>query len=366
MHSDLKPLGLGDYGDRTKITMSQTAFLPHLHAFRAFAILSIVGAHAWSFLIFWTGDLDSLSMKVLFYTTETLFHGSTLYFTFISGLLFNLLLSQKSWSQFFKGKALNVFLPYALLSLVMTVYLTTRFPPASPFSLLTTYLHNLAAGSAAIQYWYMPVLFFLFSITPLLKAIQLRLPGLFWVLILLPLCISRSPFPDFLKLQTFFYFAGAYAAGMQLGQYYQQTMSWVDRYKFILLASAAILTSMLFALYWYNDTESSLFSMRQSLVYLQKVVITVLVLRYFQLYETRLPNWLTLVGSAAFAIYFLHVEFIALMIELLSEFIQQNRTADVLAVLGLVNWSIALIGSVLLALIIKKLIGRHARKLIGF
>lgn len=305
-------------------------------------------------------------MKILFYTTETLFHGSTLYFTFISGLLFNLLLSKKSWAQFFTGKALNVILPYTLLSLVMTVYLTTRFPPASPSPLLTTYLHNLAAGSAAIQYWYMPVLFFLFAITPLLKTIQLRLPTLFWMLILLPLCISRSPFPDFLKLQTFVYFAGAYAAGMQLGQYYQAAMSWVDRYKFILVASAAILTSMLFALYWFNYTESGLFSMRQSLVYLQKMVITVLVLHYFQQYETRLPSWLTLVGSAAFAIYFLHVEFIALTIEVLNEFIKQNRTADILAVLGLVNWATALIGSVILALIIKELVGRHARKLIGF
>jgi hypothetical protein len=32
----------------------------------------------------------------------------------------------------------------------------------------------------------------------------------------------------------------------------------------------------------------------------------------------------------------------------------------------LLNWVVALIGSVVLALAIKKLAGRHARKLIGF
>ena len=78
-------------------------YLPHLHALRGIAILTILGAHAWSFMIFWTGPLDE-GLKPLFQITESLFHGSTLYFALVSGVLFSKVLSGKSWPSFFKSK----------------------------------------------------------------------------------------------------------------------------------------------------------------------------------------------------------------------------------------------------------------------
>ena len=89
--------------------MNEKGFLSEIHAFRGLAILAIVGAHTWSFLIFWTGALDD-ALKPVFWLTESLFHGSTLYFAIISGILFQKILINKSWQSFYQSKLTNVVL----------------------------------------------------------------------------------------------------------------------------------------------------------------------------------------------------------------------------------------------------------------
>ena len=97
-------------------------YIQHLHAFRGFAILNVVGAHAWSFMIFWTGGLTAPGLDWLFWSAETIFHGSTLYFAIISGILFTRILKGKSWKQFFQSKFTNVLLPYIVTTLLLTAY----------------------------------------------------------------------------------------------------------------------------------------------------------------------------------------------------------------------------------------------------
>lgn len=215
--------------------MTNITFIPHIHAFRGLAIIAIVAAHAWSFPIFWTGTLDSQELTALFHIMETLFHGATLFFAIISGVLFSQILVKRSWRSFFKGKLLNVLLPYTILTLLITIlnwqFAPVNTPPDWPviaqFSL--NYLSNLLYGQAMIHFWYIPVIMVLFIATPILHRIQMQYLWLSLLIALLPLLVSRSPFPDFLKVQSFVYFMGAYQLGMLIGSYYDLVQRWVAR-----------------------------------------------------------------------------------------------------------------------------------------
>ena len=98
-------------------------FVKHLHAFRGFAILNIVGAHAWSGQVYLFGGTDpSTGVTVLSAVSETLFHDSTVCFALISGLLFSLVLQSRGWSAFWSNKLANVISPYVVMTLLFTWY----------------------------------------------------------------------------------------------------------------------------------------------------------------------------------------------------------------------------------------------------
>lgn len=345
-------------------------FFPYLHAFRGFAILCIVAAHAWSFMIFWTGGLDSEGLKWLFYLTESLFHGGTLYFAFISGLLFNKVLAVKGWKAFYKSKLLNVLLPYLTMTLFLTYlywnyYLQDASANGTDISYLGSVLKNLYSGTASIHFWYIPVLMVLFLITPLLSFVQRHSSMAMLVIFLMPLVVSRSPFPDFLKIQSFFYFAGAYAGGMLLGQYLEKVHEFTSVHLPLFLFALIGVTCVITLQYTWDYQPGAYFSSRQSLVYIQKALICVLVLNLLKHREAYLPNWLSQLGTYAFAIYFLHVEFIGLIIMNIQPYIQEYRTVDLIAAMGVINLIVGVLGSLLVGFIFKRMLGKHSRKLIG-
>ena len=350
--------------------MHKPSFLPHLHAFRGFAILSIVGAHAWSFMIFWTGSLDSTGLKGLFYTTETLFHGSTLFFAIISGLLFNKVLHVRGWKKFFSNKLSNVVLPYVVMTVVTTAaywqyYIQTAEQDGNEANFLHSILNNLLMGQASIHFWYIPVLLVLFALTPVFQAIQRKIPWAIWILVLLPLIVSRSPFPDFIKIQSFVYFSGAYVLGMYLGTNYEQAMRWLTRRSRWIALVAALTSTVIFLQYASGYQPGELFSSRQTLFYIQKIALCLLVIHWFSHVEETLPKWLFVLGDYSFAIYFLHVNFIVLVIHLATPALEAGRSMGLIAGFGTLAYLAAISGSVLVTKLIKLIAGRHTRKLVG-
>lgn len=351
-------------------TSNLTNYLHELHAFRGFAILNIVGAHAWSFMIFWTGDLANNGVDSLFWLTETIFHGSTLYFALISGLLFSKVLADRPWSSFFQSKFSNVVLPYVFMTACFTaLYWQYVIQAPEINNTVLDYLQvvwgNLFNGKASVHFWYIPVLAVMFALTPLLVIIQKRSLVLTWLLILLPLVISRSPFPDFIKPQSFVYFIGAYLLGMHIGSHYERYKAWIAKH-IVLLGVVAVFSSIaLYSLYVFSYQPGGLFSIRQTLVYIQKLAISALLLYWFSKHAGNLPNWLNVLANYAFAIFFMHVVFIGYIIEAVREWAVTSRTPEVIATLGLINFTASIIASVIVASIVKVCLGRHSRKLIG-
>ena len=242
----------------------ERGFIPHIHAFRGFAIISIVAAHCWSFMIFWTGELTSPAIKNLFWFTETLFHGSTIYFAVISGLLFSLVLRRQSWPLFFKNKLLNVLLPYAIVTLALTAYYWQFFiqnPAINDTStdFFKTVALNLFSGRGALHFWYIPLLVVMFVLTPLFVWLQKRFSIGIWILMLLPLLVSRSPFPDFLQPQSFVFFIGAYVIGIALGSHYKAVLQWLENNS-VLTIFVVILSSVgVFLTYSYSYEPSGIY-----------------------------------------------------------------------------------------------------------
>lgn len=344
--------------------MSQ-AFYGSIQAFRGIAIATIVAAHTWAFLIFWTGKVDSPSINWVYAITETLFHGSTLYFALISGLLFSLVLQHKGWRRFASSKLKFVLLPYCLITLLCTwVYWDfTRqaTPDAEP---LSTYLTGLAGGSASVQLWYIPLLMGLFVLTPGLVWLQQRWPWLLWLLVLLPLVISRSSFPDLLTWPTLVYFTGAYVLGLLWGAHYQPVIEILRRYQRV-LAGVVIATSLWVGWsYYQGHAAGGLWFYRQSLIYVQKLTFAALLLCWL---ESRAlsARWAMRLGDYAFAIFFLHVLVLDRFYFGVYDWLMANRTGFTLAWLGLLNLVWTLLGSLALAWIIRTLTGRYSRLVVG-
>ncbi|MBB1386084.1 acyltransferase [Pseudoalteromonas sp. SG45-5] len=345
-----------------------STYIAHLQAFRGVAILSIVAAHAWSFAIFWTGDLDSFNLKALFYLTELFFHGSTIYFAIISGLLFSKVLHNRGWILFYKSKTLNVVLPYSVASIIATaVYWQYYLADAvkNDISFISTVSINLVFGTAAIQFWYIPILFVLFILTPFLDFVNKHAPRLMFVFACVPLIISRSAFPDFLTMQSLVYFCGAYCFGMIIGSHYEKTMAQVNQYKTWLVAFLVLISIAIVTQYINEYKIDGWYSSRQTLFYIQKILACLLLLKWLQSIETRLPKTICNIGEYSFSIYFYHVLFVGFLIMSLQDFIQSYRDVFVIGLLGIGNMIIGVGTTMVIAWLIKKIIGRHSRKLIG-
>ena len=149
------------------------SFLGYLHSFRGFAILNIVMIHGIVFPIMAANEFNYDKTKLLPIINEVLFHDATIYFAIISGLLFSAVLQSRGYKKFYKSKILNVFLPYLFFTFLFSIFK----PPSEEgmFGIHSEFLPylqavgtNLIYGKAQFTYWYLPVLFGIFIVTPLL------------------------------------------------------------------------------------------------------------------------------------------------------------------------------------------------------
>ena len=140
-------------------------YFASLHAFRGFAIINIVAIHAIEFIFHFTSTAQvKANLTAYAWTESILLHDSTLYFTFISGILFSLVLVDRGYVRFYKSKLINVFLPY----LFFTVFITWRgwrlandspsYFDAGFLNFLNAVSKNLITGGAIFSFWYIPVL----------------------------------------------------------------------------------------------------------------------------------------------------------------------------------------------------------------
>jgi len=352
--------------------LSDKNYIKHLHAFRGFAILMIVAAHSWSFLLF-MGDFDTMPAKgAVFAAAETLFHGSTLYFAVISGLLFGLVLRRKGWKAFFRSKVLNVLLPYALVSLFFLsafwpMYVQWFEAEGMSTNFVVAYLGGLLTGRIMLPFWYIPVLMLLYASTPFIDRLM-RDGRLIWIagiVVMLPFLISRTTAPDFLSVQTYVYFLGAYTLGMLAGTYYEKTTQVISDFRNLLWVATVGCTLVVLLLFLNEYEPTRAYSQVQTLVYVQKLSVTALVIHYLSRNEESLPRALFVLGSYAFAIYFLHFFMVSAVGYGVQALGQGYANAWTATAGGLVIFAVATSLSLLFSWLLKKLFRSKSRMIIG-
>jgi len=359
----------------------QPSFLGYLHSFRGFAIVNIVIIHAFAYALFLAND-NSLDPKdPIGIANGLLFHNSTIYFAVISGILFSVVLKSKGYKRFFSSKFKNVLLPYLFLTLFFSIFNPVFIPPIlKPFLLqpdFSAYLsaawHNFIFGTAQFTFWYIPVLLFLYVVTPLLDylmSIKKWGASLTVVFMALPLAISRVQVADMEEnqfyLSTMIYFMGAYAAGIYFGTNPEQRFSWVKKkmWLFVLIASLSSAAIVYFTFAEINKFGG--WSLMTSLYYIQKMCLSLIIIVLFKNLGDRQPRWLNPIATYAFVIYFLHVFFIDLLMEPLMPLLIMHEIAPLnmfLAALLFLVLSTAL--SMLIGRIFRKTFGKSSKMLVG-
>lgn len=346
-----------------------------VHAFRGFAILNIVAIHVFSIILYYAEYSEStatVARGVLGMINGVLLHDSTLYFTYISGILFSMILAERGYVRFYRSKFLYVFLPY----LFFTVLYSTQvypFPPFNPATLFDGTLSefagtvgtNLITGKAILIFWYIPVLIFLYLMTPLLAKL-VAAPGLVWLkalIILSPLVFSRV-WPA-VSWTNYVYFLGAYLVGMIAGAYYEETIRLV-RKNAALLAVVGILTSVAVGAVGYFEVPAyGVTHLAESAWYLQKLAFAGLVLIWFDKIMTSVPKWLDVLANYAFALFFIHMY---LLIELLvwmnKNELRMDSGSEILFYMG-ASFVLVLGGSAFLIYLGKLLLGKNSRYVLG-
>lgn len=356
-------------------TIYESPFLGYLHSFRGFAIINIVAIHSIVFALLGSSNFNFDPKSPIAFINELLFHNSTIYFALISGVLFTVVLKSKGYKNFYLSKVKYVLMPYLFFTLIFSLFPrnTNDWFALQP-DILTYFkavLSNYWLGKADFTYWYLPVLIFLYLVTPLLNfLLTLKYGGIiFLIIILAPLVISRVEVMEMgnsLSLPTMIYFMGAYAGGMYLGENLETRLSWIRKNYIAILAIALLSSFTLIYIHQIDFNKLGFVSVWSSLFYIQKMCLSVLVLLVFKNLGDKQPSWLHRIATDAFTIYFIHSFFVAIAMGALLPFLTYTKISPFNIILGAIIILIISMGlSMLFALLFKRIFGRYSKMVVG-
>jgi len=347
---------------------SQKVFLEYLHSFRGLAIILIVLLHSTYSTIFLTNQLGS--HKYFEIITQVLLHGSTIFFAVISGILFSNILRNRGFKRFYISKTKYVILPYLLFTIVLTLVMVKFkvFANDGYLEALLQYIklvfENFIYGEAHYIYWYIPVLMFLYLVTPFLDYIQKAntlSKVLFVIFMVLPLFFSRMG----MSFQTMVYFMGCYCFGMYLGDNLEMKLNYFKKHIHVITIIAIVSTISLFYLYWNDMDLVGNISLKESFFYIQKTSFTLIIILFFkQLHEQ--PKWLDGIARDSFAIYFLHGPILFILNFIFSKLIHELYFNPIyIILLALLLFFLAISISMLIVYVFRRIFGKKSRMLIG-
>ena len=349
-------------------------FLGYLHSFRGLAILKIVFGHAVAAACIGAYGVFDVSKPILI-ISEVFYHDSTLYFAMISGLLFSKILKPRGYYKFYKSKLKHIVLPYLFFTVVLTL-IKINFGPISGFQegfqqVVSKVWMNFVFGKANFALWYIPVLIFLYLVTPLLEFLQRKnsvTKKLFVLIIIAPLFISRiQNLTEYsLSLETMIYFTGAYALGMFLGVDLNKKLSWLKKYKNLFGLMGLISSAFLFYFYINEIDYLGIVSLKETVFYIQKISFAIVFILLFNTLEDTQPKWLSPIASDSFSIYFIHGSILYAISPWFIFLLKSHTMNPWNVVLGaVILFFLVLLICMAIVAIAKKLLGKYSRMIVG-
>ncbi len=340
----------------------QKKFLNHIHYFRGFAIINIVIAHIWHVPFEFKNHQEADFVNIF---REVIFHGSTIYFIFISGFLFYYLSFNFKTGKYYKNKIFNVISPYIFISffilLVNTIPLLIKYE-FSIYIFLKTLLKTCILGSAQVQYWYIPFISLIFLISPLI----LKIPKtIFFKMVLigcfLPLFGSRSGIQ--ISIGQYIYFVPIYFLGIYTAMNYSNIIC-VIKNNISLLISLAIISTVILIFLKGEAYYLSWINVSESVFYIQKISVCFLTIIILAKFENKKVVLLDFFAKYSFAMYFIHLLVKNSHIELLY-YNACSKTPDFILPLSVFFVITVIFITLSICLFLKKILGKYSRFFIG-
>ena len=341
--------------------MDKTPFLKNILLLRGFAILNIMIVHIWSVSLL-NVEENSIYPKIINEIREVFFHDSTIYFIFISGFLVKYLSSRYNTSQYYTAKLKNVIFPYLFLS---TAYFFLKFLTSEIDSPVNEFFGYIFSGKAQVSFWYIPFIFFIFLISPLLwKVSDKQLQTILPILIMLPFLGTRSG--TTLSLGQYAYFFPIYMLGVVCAVNYEGLRVRLEKCYYLLIALMVISTCLLF-LVSADELNYSFVNLYESLHYVQKMSVLFFLIVFFEKIEHRDMKVLNVLGEYSFALFFVHT----FVDRILNQFILQrfhevlDRSEFLIIPISIIYTLVIICVSLLLCILINKSLGKKSRYFIG-
>lgn len=331
-------------------------FLVYMHYFRAWAIINVVFIHVWRSSLCTSPEVE----RNVYILSHTVFANSTIYFIFISGFLFYYLSVNFTVIRYYKGKFLNVILPYLLISVL---FLVVQSVNRGEMLSLREYAYLLVTGKAQFPYWYIPFVTLIFAVSPLfLKVNDSLFRRITLLSCVLPLFGTRTGTE--ITVGQYLYLMPSYLLGILLAKDIEGYMVLLRQYFLLILSVACIASVGVFVLYSHNVQEMR-YGMNAiySVSYIQKIALTFLSILLFKRIEHRQIRILNMLATYSFAIYFLHtlVDLGKVRTYLFCDLFPQLNTGAILLGYG----AVILIVTLGLSVLLKRVFGRYSRRLIG-
>ena len=311
-----------------------------MHYFRAFAILMIVATHYCG--VFGFSALD-----------QYFFRSSTIFFLFISGFLCQYLFTSRPQPPitYYKKKLQNVICPFLFFSIGIGL-----LRGDSPFSL--GFWRDVALGRIQLQYWYIPFVSILFLVSPLLCRLTNRLLLSVAAISLVIFCtFPVRPEVGFAlswshTFHLYAYFTVFYLLGFVYCRYKAQMFAAIKKHiAIIALIAVAASVVMPYAKSHIDAVHA-----------IQKLAIGSLVLIVLDMIKGRKVWVLDLLAKQSFTLYFIH----------LGIFLQTVKFHDNVASLiplpvisELIIFSLYVVAMLLIAAMLKKVLGKYSRPIIA-
>jgi peptidoglycan/LPS O-acetylase OafA/YrhL len=349
-------------------------YVKYLHLFRGLAILQIVMIHAGHVFLLRGFSKAIPDTNPVYATVDVLFHGSTIYFAMMSGILYAHLFWRRDFFTYLKGRAANVATPYITMSIALTTLIWVaswrRNGEAPDWALLAhKVLSNLISGDAWNTFWYIPVILILYLLSPLLftavRTAKWRFLAL--VTILLPLIVSRTGTE--LTAQMLVYFAGAYTFGLFIGLDLDGALDRIEQNITWLILIAMVSTATLMVVFLSGFDPIGPISLRESLFYIQKLSLACLMLAGLRAWDQRpgriRDTILGLAASTSFGIYFLHGPLMRPVVSIIGPLAPADQPWWALCAGILTTFAAGLVLSLSVIFVCRSVVGQRSRQLIG-
>lgn len=336
-------------------------FMNSFQYFRGVAILAIVAGHVY------VGEL-SADLP----TITNLIAGSTALFVFISGYLFQYLITENfSYFDYLNTKFKFVITPYIVCSLPAVIYIAVRgsfHPLLGDVDAVTGSIYNLFTGRHVTAYWYIPFAVLLFLCAPAAVYFS-RLKNSRQLIILVLLSIisvlSHRPIGGLNPFHALVFYMPIYLFGIYCAVNPKQIHN-LKKYNLMFLLSAVLLA------YYQGEVLGHLGSYHKALfqysgidlIYIQKVFFLLFIMTSLHHLDKKRIIFLGFFVKVSFPIYFIHGYVIVLLDKLLlNEMLLAHGFNNINATL--VKFALVIVISSILAISVKIGLGNRSRYVIG-